>query len=66
MVSIITPVGVFYNHNFEFVEIYSAKTILGRMFEKDEYWCSIIFFTSDASSYMTGANLIVDGGWTTL
>jgi len=63
-VNSLSPGGFFNNQSSEFLERYNKMTMLGRMADDNDLGGAVVFLLSDASSYITGVNLPVDGGYT--
>jgi NAD(P)-dependent dehydrogenase (short-subunit alcohol dehydrogenase family) len=64
-INTISPGGIYNNQkDTRFIENYANRTLLKRMGRADEISPGVIFLLSNASSYATGTNLIIDGGWT--
>ena len=63
-VNCVTPGGIYDKQSEEFVKAYSQNVPMGRMAKKDEVSGAILYLASDLSSYVTGANIVVDGGLT--
>lgn len=65
-VNVISPGGFLADQDPRFVDRYAAKTMLGRMANATDLQGAVVFLASDASAYVTGANLFVDGGYTAM
>ena len=63
-VNCLTPHGVYDNHDDVFVERFNRMTPIERMMKPEEILGAIVYLASDASSYVTGTNMLVEGGWT--
>jgi len=65
-VNTVCPGGVFDNQDPAFVEKYSKRTPLGRMAYPQDIAGVVVFLASEAAAYITGAVIMVDGGWTAI
>jgi len=65
-VNTLTLAGVENNQDEKFIEAYTSRIPIGRMANSEDYIGPIVFLSSKASNYMTGANLVIDGGWTSI
>ncbi len=63
-VNCVSPGGVYRNQSEKFVKKYKSRTLLNRMATEKDIVGPVVFLSSDSASYITGENVIVDGGWT--
>jgi NAD(P)-dependent dehydrogenase (short-subunit alcohol dehydrogenase family) len=63
-VNTLTLAGVFRSQDEQFLKAYLHRVPMGRMASPEEYNGAVVFLCAEASKYMTGANLVIDGGWT--
>jgi NAD(P)-dependent dehydrogenase (short-subunit alcohol dehydrogenase family) len=63
-VNCLTPHGVLNNHEPGFIERFAAKSPMRRLMRVEEVTGAVLFLASDASSYATGSNVLIEGGWT--
>jgi NAD(P)-dependent dehydrogenase (short-subunit alcohol dehydrogenase family) len=65
-VNAISPGGIYNNQDLRFVGKYNEKVPLGRMGKPSDISPAVVFLLSEDSSYITGQNIIIDGGWTSI
>ncbi|WP_076792511.1 SDR family oxidoreductase [Chlorobium sp. KB01] len=65
-VNSLTIAGVFNHQEQPFLDAYCGRIPVGRMADANDYNGAILFFASESSRYMTGSNMVIDGGWTAI
>ena len=58
--------GIFNNQDKQFIENYNKRVPIGRLANPDDIIGAIIYLSSSASQYVTGSNIVIDGGWTAI